>query len=508
MLKLSRRDLVRGTAASAALSALPAGRAGAEIGKGPFDIVIVGAGPGGIGAGRRLRQAGLTNFVILEALPDRIGGRAFTDTTSFPGITWDQGCQWFHQVTPKFAPASTLAGPANIPDPGSAETAAQAALRVKQLTNNILFNIALARGIPVFPAPGAILNPDLNPRLLIGPPGKVNLLNSPVLKTELLVAIEALVAGFAARSDPLADVSVATASAGLSSNRWYELVAGILGIVLGGEIDQLSCVDVYVESVGGALSGPMVPSLDNWLISTGYGAFIVSLARGLPVRQGVVVDQIDWQSSGRVSLRTNQGTVSAKAVIVTPPVSVIPKLFNGSLPPAYQGALDGLAMGTDAKIGLLFAKNYRFDVLKDNTFVTPYINTRATSLVQTRVFGHDNFAIVIVAGKDIPTLEANGQLVPYALDQIVSMFGSAARRAFRRGVASRWNTSLFSLGSYSFAHPGGVPGREELAKPLANRVFFAGEAVNTEQHSSAHGAFSSGQRAARNALKAIGVLVS
>jgi hypothetical protein len=121
------------------------------------------------------------SFVILEAR-ERLGGRLFTDTTSFPGITWDQGGQWLHQVTPK------LDG------------------RLFP-TNNPLFNIAVTRRIPVFP--------DLNPRILRNPP--TNLLDSPVLPVFTAVALDILEAGAEASDSPSLDISTAEASAELQN---------------------------------------------------------------------------------------------------------------------------------------------------------------------------------------------------------------------------------------------------------------------------------------------------
>ncbi len=59
------------------------------------DVVIVGAGAAGIGAGLALARQGVP-FVILEA-KDRVGGRAHTDTSSV-GHLWDHGCHWFHSA--------------------------------------------------------------------------------------------------------------------------------------------------------------------------------------------------------------------------------------------------------------------------------------------------------------------------------------------------------------------------------------------------------------------------
>jgi UDP-galactopyranose mutase len=53
-------------------------------------IVIIGAGPTGLGAGYRLRELGYTNFVILEAR-DKVGGLASSEKSS-NGFTYDIGC--------------------------------------------------------------------------------------------------------------------------------------------------------------------------------------------------------------------------------------------------------------------------------------------------------------------------------------------------------------------------------------------------------------------------------
>ena len=57
------------------------------------DLVIVGAGAAGLAAGRRAGELGLT-FVACEAM-NRIGGRAYTESTTF-GIPWDRGGHWMH----------------------------------------------------------------------------------------------------------------------------------------------------------------------------------------------------------------------------------------------------------------------------------------------------------------------------------------------------------------------------------------------------------------------------
>ena len=58
---------------------------------GNYDVVVIGAGAAGIGAGRRLAEAGVS-AVMLEAR-DRLGGRAWTVPTALR-VNLDLGCEW------------------------------------------------------------------------------------------------------------------------------------------------------------------------------------------------------------------------------------------------------------------------------------------------------------------------------------------------------------------------------------------------------------------------------
>ena len=52
------------------------------------DLIIVGAGAAGLAAARQAGELGLS-YLVCEAM-DRIGGRAYTESTTF-GTPWDRG---------------------------------------------------------------------------------------------------------------------------------------------------------------------------------------------------------------------------------------------------------------------------------------------------------------------------------------------------------------------------------------------------------------------------------
>src|SRR5947207_4520990 len=99
MTALTRRSFLAATAASAAAPAFGAGPIRGEV-----DIVVVGAGAAGIAAARRIAAAN-RRVALLEAT-ERIGGRCFTDTSTF-GMPFDRGAHWIH--TPDLNPVARLA---------------------------------------------------------------------------------------------------------------------------------------------------------------------------------------------------------------------------------------------------------------------------------------------------------------------------------------------------------------------------------------------------------------
>jgi monoamine oxidase len=64
-----------------------------------------------------------------------------------------------------------------------------------------------------------------------------------------------------------------------------------------------------------------------------------------------------------------------------------------------------------------------------------------------------------------------------------------------------WQTDPFSRGAYSYVKAGGDSAQADLAAPLHQTLFFAGEATDVSgYHGTVHGAIASGQRAAQEIL--------
>lgn len=466
--RFTRREFLKAAATSSALAA--ASSPLAAWGRGPnrradFDVAIVGAGSAGISAARTLTGSGRT-FVVLEAR-DHIGGRCHCDNTSFPGIAFDLGGQWLIEVAPVID--------------GSGRT------------NNPLYDLALEMGY----APTV----DDNPRLLYAP-GRppVSILETPVIDTFVDMTASTLEVGVAASLDPSLDQSVAVATASDAGKPFYDFCAGFLDTAHGSSIERLGCLDVLNSGLAGG-EPLIVPSETNYLIESGYGNFLATFAAGMPIHLDTPVTRITWGGGAGVALTTAAGTVTARTAIVTIPIGTLASglvAFNPVLPMAYQNALAQLPMGYDTKIGLLYDSDV-FDVPQGNTFAFRFVDQRLTPILQAKAWGK-NYAVFILGGPTVPEMEARGELLDYALTQVNAMFPRATRARLVTAVSSGWNTDPYSLGSFTYAVPGGASGRVTLGTPLAGQLFFAGEAVPVDAHSSVHGAWISGQTAATQIL--------
>lgn len=110
----------------------------------------------------------------------------------------------------------------------------------------------------------------------------------------------------------------------------------------------------------------------------------------------------------------------------------------------------------------------------------------------------------------------SGKSQSFVVEQALSSLGSALK--IRPGrLASLledayfhdWQNDPFSRGAYSYGAVGSDGAQRDLASPLENTLFFAGEATDTTGHNgTVHGALVSGHRAASLILRGLRQVVA
>jgi monoamine oxidase len=405
------------------------------------DVIIIGAGSSGLSAAKELTRLGLT-YTVIEG-SHRIGGRAYSEEIA-PGVWFDLGCSYLHQGD-----------------------------------TNPFVAIADELGVVIGKEKGDIFSD-----------GKLGLYKDGVsLKPDEREAY------FSSLNECYTDVhvsadrgeDVAVADLMDLESKYAMTYANIMAATYSKDIDQVSCIEV--ASFG---AGPDIPILD------GYGNLVAAWGAEIPVSLNTKVERIDYSSKG-VSVETTRGTMQARTVLSTVSNGILASAeieFTPALPDWKIEAVQGLPTGTLNKICIHFDEDV-FGPDGRGFHVNCHQDAGAAGF-EASVMGQ-NTAIVFIGGRQAIWLEKQGQQASheYAVDQVAEVFGSDIGKHVTRSIATAWTTDPWTRGSYSCALPGHGHQRVELARPLENRLFFAGEATTVGDHGCCHGALRSGIRAAR-----------
>ena len=401
-----------------------------------YDAIIVGAGAAGIGAARRLLDAG-RRVVVLEAR-SRIGGRAWTKAAG--GYALDLGCGWLHSAD-----------------------------------RNPWSDIAHDLGFAVDRTPP----PWTRPSLPLG------------FAIEDQRAFRDALDAFYDRVEEVAQSGkdVAASECLSRDGRWDALIGTVATFIAGAEWDKVSAIDLHRYADTGV----------NWRVAEGYGDLIARYAHGLDIVFDCPVRRID-HGGRDLRVETERGTMTAAAVIVTIPSALIAQeaiAFAPSLPEKVDAAAQ-LPLGHDDKLFLSLAQADEFE--KDSRLFgridrtgTGAYHMRPFGRPLIECYYGGSLAETLERGGPQAFFE-------FAKEELVGLLGSGFAPRIAPVAEHSWGIDPFARGAYSYARPGYADCRASLAAPVNGRLFFAGEACSTDDFSTAHGAYLSGRAAAEQLL--------
>lgn len=406
-----------------------------------LDIAVIGAGAAGIAAARALRGYGL-GLAVFEAR-DRIGGRACTLHAA--GLPLDMGCGWLHSADEN--PLAALVEP---------------------------LGLTLDRTPP--PWERQAFDHEMTPAEQAG-------------FRAAFAAFEERVEQAAARGEEGPAAALFEADC-----RWNPRMDAISGALNGARFAEVSIRDYAAYRDTGV----------NWRVVEGYGRLIADLGVDLPVIAGCPVRLID-RSGPVLRLETARGVVEARTAIVTVPTALLAAgalRFNPPLPDLVEAAAD-LPLGLASKLHLTVTGAEDFP---PDSQLWGRNDTAETGGYHLRPFGRPMIEAWFSA--DLARmLEAEGEaaFAAFAADELANLLGSGMRRRIGPVAVSMWGADPWSRGAYSHARPGAADARVRLARPVEDRIFIAGEATSADFYGTTHGAWREGERAARQALAALGL---
>jgi monoamine oxidase len=412
------------------------------------DVVIVGAGVAGLAAARVLTAGGRT-VMVLEASP-RIGGRVFTDIATF-GVPFDRGAAWIH---------------------GADENV------MTRLAHFYRFDVVTEEPEEILFAGGA--------RASAADVANYN---------RAFAALGEAIGEAAHEGEDVAASAAMPTTLTPEVAAWLPTAAAAIGpLDIGVDLEDLSVQDWHDREEREPTAG----------IRQGFGMLVGRMADGLAVSANARVSRVTAMPEG-VAIETPRGTIRAKAALVTVSTGVLASgaiAFDPPLDGEKQKALVGLPMGLVTKIALMFSEGAPALRFSQNAGLVPQVQGERGNSFLIKPMGQP-LAICQVGGSlawDLATQPA-AVAIDYARDRLRALLGSDADKGFRRGAATDWGSSPYTLGAYAAAKPGSVVARAKFDTPHADRVFFAGEAQAGSRSQSVEGAHESGTKTAEQMLR-------
>jgi monoamine oxidase len=253
----------------------------------------------------------------------------------------------------------------------------------------------------------------------------------------------------------------------------------------------------------------------------GYGALLDFMRAQLDpirvkIRLAYPVSEIRWEKS-KVEIRSDRrrDVLRGKRALITLPLGVL------QIPPEMPGAVHfvpdiakwrGIAMqiasGPVVKAIIRFREPFweNEKSLRDAAFLhdpaAPFptwwtMRPLRVPLLTAWAGGPKAHALAGLSRKDLQCVAIEGlaKLVKHRPRRLAGMIDQFH--------CHDWGSDPFSRGAYSYITVGGMSARSQLARPIDNTLFFAGEALDTSgQASTVGGALASGQQAAHQLLRA------
>lgn len=422
------------------------------------EIIVIGAGPAGLGAARNLTDAGY-DVVVLEAR-DRIGGRILTD--HWNNTFFDLGASWIHGINSN--PIKTLAdkyGIQTVPFDnelsviiydGSDPISKEREEYMKTIYKNFVdFYDEVRQNIT-----GS--STDISLQQAVDDFIKERNLNETEIKDLNFNLVDKIEGDYAADSS---------------------------------EISLLS-----FEHMGYKMGGHEV------VFPQGYEQIVHNLAKGLDIRNKTIVKEIDYGGSS-INIKTDNGNFTAKYVISTLPLGVLKNdtavNFVPDLPSTKKDAIGKLKMGVLNKVYFVFPKVFWND---DYDWIE-HIPDKKGYWVYFANLHHITGSAVLLgfntgsSAKAIDEELSDEKIVADGMTVLRDMYGDSVPERPLYTKVTRWGADNFAGGSYSYTGVGSTNADYyELSKPLDHRLFFAGEATEVRYPATVHGAYMSGIREA------------
>ena len=202
-----------------------------------------------------------------------------------------------------------------------------------------------------------------------------------------------------------------------------------------------------------------------------------------------IVTKIDYSQSTIQITDSNNNTYNADKVIITVPIPILKSAdiqFTPTLPNEKTIAFSKIGMDAGMKVFLKFSNKF-FD---QNIIGGPICAAYADDSIGKAQ--NDNVLLAFIMGVQAEYLTSLGSdtaITTALLQELDTMYNGQATASFIASHVQNWTINPFVKGAYSYSTIGMGDARKVATKPINKKLYFAGEAMNTNgHHQTVHGA--------------------
>jgi monoamine oxidase len=418
----------------------------------PTDVLIIGAGIAGLSAARHLTEAGL-RVKLLEAR-NRLGGRIYTQQTAQYPV--EMGAEFIHGRPQEILGLAAEAGVPIVPIQGN----------FRRKTHGVWADAA-----------------------------------------DMMEQVSQLFAEMSADEPDQSFQSYID-----HSTASYEAKQQALRYVGGFHAANPALISVH-SLIRDGRAEEAIDGDHQYRVATGYENLVRAMADRIiqqrcDILMETIVKEIVWRKDAVVA-RTATAEFHATRAIISLPLGVLQSASITFSPPMpeKQKAMRLLEMGSVVRVSLCFSEKFwerdaemaslSFLLTDDTQFPTWWTSNPLPYPILTAWAAGSHALAHSGQGKD--------QIVNSAVQALGRIMGIDDRELHQHMIGSfthDWQADPFSCGAYSYAAAGGIDAAAVLAAPVADTLYFAGEATNRDGYNgTVHGAIATGIRAAQELLQ-------
>ena len=206
-----------------------------------------------------------------------------------------------------------------------------------------------------------------------------------------------------------------------------------------------------------------------------------------------IITKIDYSQSEIILTDSNNNTFNANKVIITVPISILKSgdiQFIPALPIEKTTAFSKIGMDAGMKVFLKFSNRFFDQNIIGGAVCAAYADD---SIGKAQ---NDNILLAFIMGEQaeyLTSLGSDAAITAALIQELDIMYNGQASASFIASHVQNWTTNPFVKGAYSYSTIGMGDARKIASQALSEKLYFAGEAMNTNgHHQTVHGAVETG----------------